>query len=69
MKKNNKRQPGSRKGSTTLQMERERFIAAARELECDESPEAFEATLRKLTSGKPITNSELKRKAKKKKGL
>lgn len=47
--------------------EKERFIRAARELECDESPEAFKATLKKLGSVKPMTKEQVKNKAKKRK--
>ena len=43
----------------------QRFIAAARELECDESPEAFEAIVKKLAQAKPTTNASLKKGKKK----
>lgn len=47
--------------------EKERFVRAARELECDESPEAFDATLKKLASAKPMTNEQVKKTAQKRK--
>ncbi len=47
--------------------DKERFIRAAKELECDESPEAFKTTLKKLGSVKPMTNEQVKKKAKKRK--
>ncbi len=45
--------------------DKERFVRAARELECDESPSAFDATLKKLAKAKPMTNAEVKNSAKK----
>jgi hypothetical protein len=47
--------------------EKERFIRSARELECDESPEAFDAALKKLAKAKPMTNEQVKKSAKKRK--
>jgi hypothetical protein len=48
--------------------ERERFIAAAKELGCaDELPEDFEATVRKLAAMPPMTNEQVKKKAKRRK--
>jgi hypothetical protein len=47
--------------------DKERFIKAARELECNESPEAFDATLKRLAKAKPMTNEEVKKSAKKRK--
>jgi hypothetical protein len=40
--------------------DKERFIKAARELECDESPAAFDAAV-KLTKAKLMTNEQVKR--------
>ena len=45
--------------------DKERFIAAARELECDESPQAFDATLKRLAKAKPISNEQVKKRARK----
>ncbi len=45
--------------------DKERFIRAARELECDESPKAFDATLKRLAKAKPMSNEDVKKKAKK----
>lgn len=47
--------------------DKERFIRAARELECDESSGVFEATLKNLAKAKPITNEQVKKRAKKRK--
>lgn len=41
------------------------FIRTARELGCDESEAAFVNNLKKLATVKPMTNVEVKRKAKK----
>ena len=51
---------------STPEQDRKRFVSTAREHGCDKSPEAFEAAVRKLASAKPVTNEEVKRKAKKK---
>jgi hypothetical protein len=64
MTRNSKRPPKRSKKSNGVVTERERFIAAARELECDESPKAFEAALQKLARVKPISNAEVKSNAK-----
>jgi hypothetical protein len=44
----------------------DKFIETARALGCDESEEAFDAKLKKLMTVKPMTNAQVKRKAKKK---
>lgn len=49
------------KRTTTSAQNRERFVQAAREAGCDESPEAFEGKLRKITAAKPIKNASLKK--------
>jgi len=45
----------------------EKFIKAAKELGCNMTQEEFEKTLKSIASMKPMTNAELKKKAKKKK--
>jgi len=47
--------------------DKERFIKAARELECDESPAAFDAALKKLAKAKLMTNEQVKKSVKKRK--
>jgi hypothetical protein len=47
--------------------ERDRFIDAARELGCDESPEEFKAIIKQIAKASPMTNAAVKKKAKQKK--
>jgi hypothetical protein len=56
----NKRQP-----IELIPSQRARFIAAARELECDESEGAFEARLKQIASAKPKGKPAKARKQKK----
>ncbi len=46
----------------------DKFKEAARAAGCDESEEAFDAKLKALVTVKPMTNEQVKKKAKKKKG-
>jgi predicted transcriptional regulator len=50
-----------------IQSQKEKFIAAARAAGCDESEEAFDAKLKALLTHKPMTQAEVKKKAKRKK--
>ena len=45
--------------------QREKFIAAARAAGCDESDGAFDAKLKALVTVKPMTNAQIKNRAKK----
>jgi len=45
----------------------QKFIEAARAAGCDESEEAFDKTLRALITVKPMTNAQVKNKAKRQK--
>lgn len=47
--------------------QKEKFIAAARELGCDMTQEDFAKKLKGIGSVKPMTNEQVKKKAKKKK--
>ena len=44
---------------------KQRFIAAATELECDMTQDEFAKTLKSIASVKPMTNEQVKKKAKK----
>ena len=45
--------------------DKQRFIAAAHDLGCDMSQEDFAKTLKGIASVKPMTNAQVKKKAKK----
>ncbi len=47
--------------------QRDKFIKAAKEHGCDESETAFDAKLKALVTVKPMTNDQVKKKAKKRK--
>lgn len=47
--------------------QKDKFIAAARELGCDMTQEEFAKTLKGIASVKPMTNAEVQKKAKAKK--
>ncbi len=46
--------------------QKEKFITAAKELGCDMTQEEFAKTLKDIAKVKPMTNAEVKKKAKKK---
>lgn len=56
------------KKQTSSTTQKEKFIKAARALGCDESDEAFDAKLKALMTVKPMTQAQVKKKAKKSKG-
>ena len=45
---------GLKNGKTSPEAQSARFIEAARELGCDESPDAFEAAVKKVARHKPV---------------
>jgi hypothetical protein len=55
-----------KKNCRTAEEDRAAFIAAAHELECDESPEAFEKVIKAITKAKPTKNAKMKKRRKKK---
>jgi hypothetical protein len=56
----------ARNSEKDVRTQKEKFITAARDAGCDESEEAFDAKLKKLMTIKPMTNAQVKKKAKKK---
>lgn len=52
------------KTKDTTVSQHERFAQAARELECDDDPERFKETVRKLASAPPAPAKKPKRKSK-----
>jgi hypothetical protein len=48
--------------------QRQRFIEAARELECDEDEDALKARMKRLAESKPVPLKSLAKKARKKPG-
>lgn len=55
-----------KKQISTPEQEYQRFLAAAKEHGCDESPEAFTETVKALAKMPAVTNKDVQRKAKKK---
>lgn len=54
----------SRQGKSSKEMDR--FIAVARELGCDESPETFIAAMKTVAKARPTTNDAIRNRKKKK---
>jgi hypothetical protein len=55
-----------KKNHSTPEQDKERFIAAARELGCDISEDEFAEAIKKLAQAKPTSKDDVKRMAKKK---